>query len=191
MSPRRRALKQPLQKDTCDGNRGFYRPGRDGLPDGRTPQDPRQARRAGLQQNVVQGGEMGGPVRRPGGGDACGSGRRRRFRVHLRRQRRRSALGHARRKRRLRRPEEGSDPHRQHDGLGGNRPRTGRRRPGARQRLPRRAGLRRPGRSRERRAHGHGRRRASGLRQGEAGDRLLRPDGRASWARPAQGSSPR
>ena len=61
-------------------------------------------------------------------------------------------------------------------------------RPRAGDRLPRCAGLRRPGRRRERQADGHGGRRARRLRPRQAGDRLLcprlRPDG-AGRLRPA------
>ena len=53
---------------------------------------------------------------------------------------------------------------------------------GARLRLPRRAGLGRPGRRGERHAHRHGRRRAGRFRQGQAGHRRLCPHGRPDGA---------
>ena len=100
----------------------------------------------------------------------------REFRVRLRRQRRRPALGGPRARRRLRRHEARRDLRRPHDRLRRRRARIARRGGEARARLHRRAGLRRSGRRAEWRAHGHVRRRRGGLCPGRAGHRRLTPN---------------
>ena len=80
---------------------------------------------------------------------------------------------------------------RSHHRLGRDRARALRRSKEARLRLHRRAGLGRPGRRREWRAHGDVRRRRSAVRQSGKGDRRLRARLQSHRAPPAPASSPR
>ena len=98
----------------------------------------------------------------------------RRDRVQLRRRRSRSARDRARLGRRHRRDARGLHLRRSHDGLGRRRARDRGGRQQARRALPRRARVGRPGRRRERQAHGHGRRRGRAVRDGRARDPLVR-----------------
>ena len=85
------------------------------------------------------------------------------------------------RERRLRRHGQGHDLRRSHHGLGRDRARALRRRQEGRLRLHRRAGVGRPGRRRERRAHGDVRRRRGALRARRTGDRRLCPRLQSDW----------
>ena len=73
------------------------------------------------------------------------------------------------RRRRARGHDKGRDPGRSHHGIGERRARSLRRGEGARRAVPRRAGVRWPGRRRERQAHDHGRRRRRAFRGRRAG----------------------
>ncbi len=165
-----------------NGKSRLHRPWSHGLSDGRTSCEARRSRHDRLQPQQRQGPEMG--LREPGQDrfDAQGSRSRGGFRLHLRRQRRRPALGDTGRQRRARRHDERRHSRRQHHRLGRRGARAPCRREGQGHRLPRRAGLRRPGGRRERPAHGHGRRRPGRLREGQAGHRELRQDGRPDGA---------
>ena len=102
------------------------------------------------------------------GGTGCGD------RVQLRRRRSRSARDCARLGRRHCRDARRHHLRRSHDGFGRRRARDSGGRAEARRSLPRRAGVGRPGRRRERQAHGHGRWRSWAVRDGRARDPLVR-----------------
>ena len=87
--------------------------------------------------------------------------------------------------------QEGRGLHRQHHRVRQRRPRAVRGRQGQGLRLPRCAGLGRPGRRAERRADRDDRRRPGSLRQGQARDRQLRAHGDADRPGRAPASSPR
>ena len=142
-----------------DGEGGVSRSWRDGLPDGRASQEQGRPRRHRLQPQRRQGRQMGRAVRRQEGRDAEGGRRGPGLRDDVRRQRQRRARGGARRQRRIRRHEQGRGVRRSHHGVGRDRAQALRRGEEARLRFRRRAGVGRPGRRRERRAHGDVRRR--------------------------------
>ncbi len=112
--------------------------------------------------------------------DAEGRSRRPGFRDVLRRQRQRFARGHHRRRRRLRRHEEGRCLRRPHHRFRRGRPRARRRRHQGRLQVHRRAGVRRPGRRGKRRADGDVRRQGRRLCRRRARDRGLCADVQAA-----------
>jgi hypothetical protein len=148
----------------------------------------RRSRRRGLQPHRREGAGLGGAQRQSGRADAARGGRRRRVRDDVRRQRRRRARGGAT-ARTARWP--GWTPGRSWSTTPPPRPTSpasSPRRAPRRCRLRRRPGVGRPGRRRERTAHGDVRCRRRGVfDRARAGDRRLRPGRASGWARPGAG----